>query len=101
MHAPGRTADIILMGENFVTSFLEHDFWNIFSRPYFSFMLLVQTVGSNILYRMNTNVDNDISTIFFFTIINIVSSIIFGMLIYILLEVPLKKVNKFIMFKIS
>ena len=45
---------------------------------------------------MNTNVDNDISTIFFFTIINIVSSIIFGMLIYILLEVPLKKVNKFI-----
>ena len=86
----------LLIGENIISSFLEHDFWNLFSRPYFSFMLLVQTVGSNILYRMNTNVDNDISTIFFFTIINIVSSIIFGMLIYILLEVPLKKVNKFI-----
>ena len=86
----------ILMGENFVTSFLEHDFWNIFSRPYFSFMLLAQTVGSNILYRMNTNVNNDVSTIFFFAIINIISSTIFGMLIYILLEVPLKKINKFI-----
>ena len=86
----------ILMGENIVISFLEHDFWNIFSRPYFSFMLLVQTVGNNIIYRMNTNVNNDILTIFFFAVINIISSIIFGMLIYILLEAPLKKINKFI-----
>ena len=86
----------ILIGENIISSFLEHEFWNIFSRPYFSFMLLVQTVGNNILYRMNTYVSNNIWTIIFFAIINIISSIIFGMLIYILLEVPLKKVNKFI-----
>ena len=86
----------ILIGENIISSFLEHEFWNIFSRPYFSFMLLVQTVGNNILYRMNTYVSNNIWNIIFFAIINIISSIIFGMLIYILLEVPLKKVNKFI-----
>ena len=85
-----------LIGENIVSSFLEHEYWNIFSRPYFSFMLLVQTVGTNILYRMNTHVNNDITTIFFFAIINIISNIIFGMLIYILLEVPFKKINKFI-----
>ena len=88
-----------LIGENIVSSFLEHEYWNIFSRPYFSFMLLVQTVGSNILYRMNSQIDNDISTILFFTITNIISSIIFGMLLYILLEVPLKKINKFIFTK--
>ena len=48
---------------------------------------------------MNTLVNNDITTILFFTIINMISSITFGMLIYILLEVPLKKVNKFILSK--
>ena len=85
-----------LIGENFISSILEHDFWNIFSRPYFSFMLLVQTVGWNILYRMNTHVNNDIWTILFFAIINIISSVIFGMLLYIFLEVPLKKINKFV-----
>ena len=85
-----------LIGENFISSILEHDFWNIFSRPYFSFMLLVQTVGWNILYRMNTHVNNDIWTILFFAIINIISNVIFGMLLYIFLEVPLKKINKFI-----
>ena len=90
---------INLIGENAISSFLEHEYWNMFSRPYFSFMLLVQTVGSNILYRMNTQVNNNITTILFFTIINIISSIIFGMLLYILLEVPLKKVNKFILSK--
>ena len=85
-----------LIGENFITSFLEHDYWNIFSRPYFSFMLLVQTIGCNILYRMNTNVDNSFKTIIFFAIINCISSIIFGMVVYILFEIPLKKVNRFI-----
>ena len=85
-----------LIGENIVSSFLEHEYWNIFSRPYFSFMLLVQTVGTNILYRMNSLITNSISSILFFTITNIISSIIFGMLVYILLEVPLKKINKFI-----
>jgi len=85
-----------LIGENIISSFLEHEYWNIFSRPYFSFMLLVQTVGTNILYRMNSQINNSISTILFFTITNIISSIIFGMLLYILLEVPLKKINKFI-----
>ncbi len=59
-------------------------------------MLLVQTVGTNILYRMNSQINNSISSILFFTITNIISSIIFGMLLYILLEVPFKKINKFI-----
>ena len=85
-----------LIGENIISSFLEHEYWNIFSRPYFSFMLLVQTVGTNILYRMNSQINNSISSILFFTITNIISSIIFGMLLYILLEVPFKKINKFI-----
>ena len=34
--------------------------------------------------------------IIFFAIINCISSIIFGMVVYILLEIPLKKVNRFI-----
>ena len=59
-------------------------------------MLLVQTIGCNILYRMNTNVDNSFKTIIFFAIINCISSIIFGMVVYILLEITLKKVNRFI-----
>ena len=88
-----------LIGENIISSFLEHEYWNMFSRPYFSFMLLVQTVGTNILYRMNTHVNNDVTTIMFFAIINSISNVIFGTLIYILLEVPLKKINKFILRK--
>lgn len=88
-----------LIGENYFISFLRHEYWNILSKPYYSYMLILQLSGNNILYRMNTNVELNIYCLLFFSIINFIFGIIIGALIYTFFEVPLKKLNKFILSK--
>ena len=89
----------ILIGENNVINFLKHEYWNILSKPYFSYMLIIQLNGINTLYRMNTNVSLDIYSISFFSITNFIFGILIGALLYTFFEVPFKKLNKFIMCK--
>lgn len=86
-----------LIGENVFISFLKHEYWNILSRPYYSFMLIVQVTGTNIIYRMNTNVKLNIYCVLFFGIINFIFAIVLGSFLYTFFEVPLKKLNKFIL----
>ena len=88
-----------LIGENYFISFLRHEYWNLLSKPYYSYMLILQLTGINILYRMNTNVELNIYCLLFFSIINFIFGIIIGALIYTFFEVPLKKLNKFILSK--
>ena len=89
----------ILIGENNFINFLKHEYWNILSKPYYSYMLIIQLNGINILYRMNTNVNLDIYSILFFAIINFIFGIIIGAFLYTFFEIPLKKLNKFILSK--
>jgi len=86
-----------LIGENVFISFLKHEYWNILSRPYYSFMLIVQVTGTNIIYSMNTNVELNIYCVLFFGIINFIFAIVLGSFLYTFFEVPLKKLNKFIL----
>ena len=88
-----------LIGENSFISFLNHEYWNILYKPYYSYMLIIQVTGTNILYRMNANVELNINSIIFFSIINFIFGIIFGAILYTFFEVPLKKLNKFILSK--
>jgi hypothetical protein len=88
-----------LMGENNIINFLKHEYWNILSKPYYSYMLIIQLNGINTLYRMNTNVSLDIYSITFFSITNFIFGILIGALLYTFFEVPFKKLNKFIMSK--
>ena len=60
-------------------------------------MLILQVTGTNILYRMNTNVELNLKSILFFSIINIIFGIILGAILYTFFEIPLKKLNKFIL----
>lgn len=85
-----------LIGENAFISFLKHEYWNILSRPYYSFMLIAQVTGTNIIYRMNTNVELNIYCVLFFGIINFIFAIVLGSFLYTFFEVPFKKLNKFI-----
>ena len=86
-----------LMGENIFISFLKHEYWNILAKPYYSYMLIIQIVGTNILYRMNTKVELNLKCILFFGIISCIFGIILGAILYTFFEVPFKKLNKFIL----
>ena len=88
-----------LIGENIFISFLKHEYWNILSKPYYSYMLIIQVTGTNILYRMNTSVELDWKCVVFFSIINFIFGIILGAILYTFFEIPLKKLNKFILGK--
>ena len=88
-----------LIGENSFISFLKHEYWNILSKPYYSYMLIIQITGTNILYRINTNVELNLLSILFFSTINFIFGIVLGAILYTFFEVPLKKLNKFILSK--
>ena len=88
-----------LIGENSFISFLKHEYWNILSKPYYSYMLIIQITGTNILYRINTNVELNLRSILFFSTINFIFGIVLGAILYTFFEVPLKKLNKFILTK--
>ena len=88
-----------LIGENVFISFLKHEYWNILSKPYYSYMLIIQISGTNILYTMNTKIELNLLSILFFSIINFIFGILIGALLYTFFEVPLKRLNKFILSK--
>ena len=88
-----------LMGENIFISFLKHEYWNILAKPYYSYMLIIQIIGTNILYRMNTKVELNLKCVLFFGIITFIFGIILGAILYTFFEVPFKKLNKFILSK--
>ena len=86
----------ILIGDNSFISFLQHDYWNMLSKPYYSFMLLMPNSINELLYRANTTVELENYNIIFFAIINFLFGIFTGTILYTIFEIPLKKLNKFI-----
>jgi hypothetical protein len=90
---------LMLHGDNSVLNFLKSSYWNILTKPYFSYLMTIDLIVIYIFYSSETRVKVDFYNIIFMTILAMMISIFINSLIYIIIEVPLKKLNKFIMEK--
>jgi hypothetical protein len=88
---------LFLMGENFIISFFSHDYWNFLSRPYFMFILLLNTVTLYVFYQSESRVKLELFNIIFFSLLVMMIIMIISASCYISFEVPLKKLNKLIL----
>ena len=85
---------LFLTGENFFISFLEHDYWNLVVRPYYSFLIVINMISYFIFYQIESRVKIEFFNICFFSLLILVLSLFGNMILFVFVEIPLKKVNK-------
>jgi hypothetical protein len=82
---------IFLIGDNFAGNFLGHISWTMLTKPYFSFILIINTVILFIFYQSETMVEINYTNIFLYSCIGGVLTFIFTILFYICFELPYKR----------
>ena len=86
-----------LIGENPIIYFLCSTYWNILSRPYFSFILLSWALVNNVLYQTDQRIGVSWNNIVHYSLINLMFGIIICDIVFAMFEMPLKKLNKLIL----
>jgi hypothetical protein len=90
---------LLLIGENFIFSCLKSSYWNIIAKPYFTYLLTSNMVIVYIFYQSETRVKIEFYNILFYSVLAIMILILLNAFCFIVFEIPLKKINKFILEK--
>ena len=88
-----------LIGENPIIYFLRSNYWNILSRPYFTYILLIWGLINNILFQTDRRIRVSLNNILHYSIVNMMLAILFCDTFFAFFEMPLKKLNKLILKK--
>jgi hypothetical protein len=88
---------ILLLGDNFIFAMLKSNFWNVISKPYYTYTLIGNIIILYLFYQSETRVKINFLNVIFYSILAITIIVISSALVYITIEVPMKRVNKFIL----
>jgi hypothetical protein len=88
-----------LSGDNFIFSMLKSNNWNIFSKPYTSYMLTISMVIIYVFNYSENRVKVQFYNILFFSLLSTTLLIFINSAIYIFIESPLRRINKFLLEK--
>ena len=81
--------------DNLINDILSHNFWSIFNRFYFSYILIVNPIILYILYANETKIIFNISNCLLYSFIYGILIFPISILVYIIFELPLKKIINF------
>ena len=87
---------IILLGSSYVMGFFSHQYWGIISRPYFTCILLIDLLSFLVFYQSENRIKLELFNVFFFSFEIFIVLIFLQVIIFVLIEIPLKKLNKLI-----
>lgn len=82
---------IFLKADNFAAIFLSHLAWTMLTKPYFSFILIINTALLFIFYQSETVLEINLVNILLYSVIGGVLTFIFTSLFYIFFELPYKR----------
>ena len=82
---------LYIKGDNKINNILCHNFWSIFNRFYFSYILLINPIILYIIYYNESKIFFNISSIFLYCFICGIMVFSISILIYIIFELPYKK----------
>ncbi len=85
--------------QNLIYDFLRNDFWNFFTKSYFSYLLLLSPIILYNLYGNETIIRLEVYSIYIYSAINLILILMGTILAYALYELPLKKIIKYIINK--
>ena len=91
---------LYLKGNNIINDFINHNFWIIFNKLYFSFILFINPIILYVIYITETKIKFDIKNCFLYTFI--CGFLVFGIasFIYVVFELPYKNAIRY-WFKLS
>ena len=87
---------IVLLGSSYVMGFFSHQYWGIISRPYFTCILLIDLLSFLVFYQSENRIKLELFNVFFFSFEIFIVLIFLQVIIFVLIEIPLKKLNKLI-----
>ena len=90
---------LYISGHEIINGFFNHIYWSFFSKIYFSFLLVQSPIILFNLYNSETLIKVNIYNIYVYSFINIFLILFFMIICYIYLELPLKKLFKFLIRK--
>ena len=85
---------LYMKGQYFFINFFNRNYWSFFTKSYFSFILVCNPVILLIFYQSETVVKLNIFNIFLYYCINLVFIILMTLLVYLGIDLPLKKISK-------
>ena len=87
---------LYMKGHYFFIDFFSHIYWSFFTKSYFSFLIVCNPVILFIFYESETVVKLNFLNICLYYFINLVFIFIMTIIIYIIIDSPLKKISKYI-----
>ena len=91
---------LILTKELTITKFLEHRYWRILSKPYWSNLLLLHICATFSIYYTENRIKLGFTSIFFFSFeIIIILALISSILFFTCIEMPIKNINRVLILK--
>lgn len=87
--------------QNQIINFLKHPLWRTISRLYYVIILNIEIICFYLVYQNDTQISDDKSVILFFIFIGIGVIFSFCLVIFILVEIPLKKLTKFLVSRMT
>ena len=87
---------IVLLGSSYIMGFFSHQYWGIISRPYFTCILLIDLLSFLVFYQSENRIKLELFNVFFFSFEIFIVLIFLQVIIFVLIEIPLKKLNKLI-----
>ena len=85
---------LLLSGDNIILNFLRHKYWGIFSRTYWTFLLCLHICSCFIFYLSENRIKLIFYNVIFFSFEMLMVVAIAVSIIFICVEIPLKKINK-------
>ena len=86
---------LLLIGNNFIVNFFSNNLWLFLSRSYFSFLITCNFVVLYVLYQSETRLNLEMSNIIFYSFYIIFIQIVITSILFICIELPMKRLNKF------
>ena len=84
-----------LKGDNLINNILCHSVWSIFNRFYFSYILLINPIILYIFYSQETKIIFNMSNCILYSFIGGIAVYSITMIIYVIFELPFKKLIRF------
>ena len=90
---------LYMRGQETINEFFSHIYWSFFNKIYFAFILVLNPIILYNFYHSDNIIKLNTYTIYVYSFINMIVIVFFMVLCYIYLELPLKKLFKYLIRK--
>ena len=84
-----------LKGNNIISNFINNNFWTIFNKLYFSFILFTNPIILYVIYITETKIKFDMINCFFYSFISGILLFSMSSFVYVVFELPYKKAIRY------